>query len=83
TQHSTEVRSHQIAGCKSVRRTGSTSAYLSLEALDICTVDASGEKNLAGMAKLYSGRGKRTFAICDKRDGDNEAKIKAEVELVL
>ncbi|WP_245254632.1 transposase, partial [Paraburkholderia sp. LEh10] len=24
-QHSTEVRSHQIAGCKSVRRTGSTS----------------------------------------------------------
>ncbi|MEM5373559.1 transposase, partial [Paraburkholderia azotifigens] len=25
TQHSTEVRSHQIAGRKSVRRTGSTS----------------------------------------------------------
>jgi len=25
TQHSTEVRSHQIAGCKSVRGTGSTS----------------------------------------------------------
>ena len=59
-------------------------AYLSLEALGICTVvDASGEKNVSGLAKLYSGLGKRTFAICDRQDGDNEAKIKAEVELLL
>ncbi|BCG02610.1 ATP-dependent endonuclease (plasmid) [Paraburkholderia sp. PGU19] len=58
-------------------------AYFSLEALGICTVDASGEKNLAGMVKLYRGLGKRTFAICDKQDGDNEAKIKPQVELLL
>jgi len=57
--------------------------YFSLEALGICTVDAAGEKNVSGMAKLYSGLGKRTFAICDKQEGDNEAKIRAEVELLL
>ncbi|MBR8175782.1 ATP-dependent nuclease [Burkholderia ambifaria] len=57
--------------------------YFSLEALGICTVDASGEKNVSGMAKLYRGLGKRTFGICDKQDNENEAKIKAEVELLL
>ncbi|MFP3558564.1 AAA family ATPase [Paraburkholderia sp. SIMBA_049] len=61
----------------------SPDAYLSLEALGICTVDASGEKNVSGMAKLYNRLGKRTFAICDKQNGDNETKIKAEVELLL
>ncbi|MBN3767845.1 AAA family ATPase [Burkholderia sp. Ac-20365] len=57
--------------------------YTSLEALGVCTVDASGEKNVSGMAKLYRGLGKQTFAICDKQDHDSTAKIKAEVTLLL
>ncbi|MCR4470021.1 hypothetical protein [Burkholderia sp. SCN-KJ] len=35
------------------------------------------------MTKLYRGFGKRTFAACNKRDGDNEAKIKAEIKFLL
>jgi putative ATP-dependent endonuclease of OLD family len=57
--------------------------YRSLEALGICVVDADGEKNIPGMAKLYRELGKRTFALCDQQDAANQALIEAEVELLL
>lgn len=57
--------------------------YSSLEALGICVVDADGEKNIPGMAKLYRELGKRTFALCDQQDAANQALIEAEVEIML
>lgn len=58
--------------------------FSSLEALGICTVDAGGETNVAGTAKLYKSLGKQIFAICDFQDNDNnKALINAEVELLL
>lgn len=59
------------------------STYSSLEALGICTIDAGGEDNIPGMAKLYRELGKRTFAICDKQDDPNKTLIKAQVDLLL
>ena len=57
--------------------------YSSLEALGICVVDADGEKNIPGMAKLYRELGKRTFALCDQQDAASQALIEAEVEIML
>ena len=57
--------------------------YVSLEALGVCTVDASGEHNIPGMAQLYRGLGKLVFAICDKQDEDSKTLIEAQVELLL
>lgn len=57
--------------------------YSSLEALGICVVDANGENNIPGMAKLYRALGKRTFALCDQQDAANQAMIEAEVEILL
>ena len=57
--------------------------YSSLEALGVCIVDADGESNIPGMAKLYRELGKRTFAICDKQEENNKALIKEQVELLL
>jgi putative ATP-dependent endonuclease of OLD family len=57
--------------------------YSSLEALGICTVDAGSEKNIPGMAQLYRGLGKHTFAVCDKQDDGTKALIEAQVELLL
>lgn len=57
--------------------------YSSLEALGICTIDAGGDGNAAGMAELYRQLGKRTFALCDKQDDDAKAKIAAQVDLLL
>lgn len=57
--------------------------YSSLEALGICVVDADGEKNIPGMAKLYRELGKRTFALCDQQDAANQALIEAEVDILL
>lgn len=57
--------------------------YCSLEALGICVVDADGETNIPGMAKLYRDLGKRTFALCDKQEDGHKAMIEAEVELML
>lgn len=57
--------------------------YSSLEALGICVVDADGEKNIPGMAKLYQELGKRTFALCDQQDAANQVLIEAEVEIML
>ena len=58
-------------------------SYQSLEALGICIVDADGETNVPGMAKLYKALGKQTFAICDKQEEANKALIEAQVELLL
>jgi putative ATP-dependent endonuclease of OLD family len=58
-------------------------AYSSLEALGICTVDAGGEGDIPGMARLYKELGKRTFAVCDKQDDSNKVLIEAQVELLL
>ncbi|WP_025313387.1 ATP-dependent nuclease [Roseicyclus elongatus] len=57
--------------------------YSSLEALGICVVDADGEKNIPGMAKLYRELGKRIFALCDQQDAANKTLIEAEVDILL
>lgn len=56
--------------------------YASL-ALGVCVVDAGGETDIPGMAKLYRDLGKRTFAICDKKNNANKSLIEAQVELLL
>ena len=57
--------------------------YSPLEALGVCTVDADGEKNIPGMAKLYRTLGKRTFAICDNQEAINKKDIEENVDLLL
>lgn len=58
-------------------------AYLSLEALGVCIIDADGEKNLPGMAELYRKLGKRTFALCDKQTDEQKLLIEGQVDLLL
>jgi len=57
--------------------------YSSLEALGICTIDAGGEGDIPGIAKLYRELGKRTFAICDKQNEANKSLIEGQVDLLL
>lgn len=54
--------------------------YASLEALGICIIDAGSETQIADLAKLYAGLGKRVFGLCDQQVAAAEAAIKAEVE---
>ncbi|NQY97240.1 MAG: AAA family ATPase [Henriciella sp.] len=54
--------------------------YSSLESLGVAVVNASGENNIPGLAKMYSRLDKRTFAICDTQDAANKALIEAQVE---
>ncbi len=54
--------------------------YSSLEALGICTIDASGETNIADLARFYRNLGKQTWALCDRQNEANKALIEAEVE---
>lgn len=49
--------------------------YASLEALGICTIDAGGETQIADLAQLYRGLGKRTFGLCDKQSDQSKAAI--------
>ena len=58
-------------------------AYVSLEALGVCVVDAGGETAIPGIAKLYKGLEKKTFAICDKQSAANQALIEEQVDLLL
>lgn len=53
--------------------------YSSLEALGICTVDATGEGNIADLGKLYSGLGKTVYAVCDQQTVASQAAIEAAV----
>ena len=57
--------------------------YTSLEALGVCVVDAGGETAISGIAKLYKGLEKKTFAICDKQSDANWVLIEEQVDLLL
>jgi putative ATP-dependent endonuclease of the OLD family len=54
--------------------------YASVEALGICVINAGGESSIAGLASLYAGLGKRTFALCDKQTNQAKATIEAHVD---
>lgn len=54
--------------------------YASLEALGICIIDAGTESQIADLAGLYRGLGKRTFGLCDKQTDPAKAAIEAQVE---
>jgi putative ATP-dependent endonuclease of OLD family len=54
--------------------------YASLEALGICVIDAGSETQIADLAGIYKGLGKRTFGLCDKQADPAKADIEAQVE---
>lgn len=54
--------------------------YSSLEALGICTIDAGGDTQIADLSKFYRQLGKQVYAVCDKQESQDEAKIKTEVD---
>lgn len=54
--------------------------YSSVEALGVCVIDAGTESQIADLAKLYKGLGKRTFALCDKQTDEAKARIEPHVE---
>ncbi|WP_137387894.1 ATP-dependent nuclease [Rhodoligotrophos defluvii] len=54
--------------------------YASLEALGLCVIDAGSESQIADLALLYRGLGKRTFAVCDKQTDAAKMAIEAQVE---
>ena len=54
--------------------------YSSIEALGICIIDAGTESQIADLAALYKGLGKRTFGLCDKQTDVAKAAIEAQVE---
>jgi putative ATP-dependent endonuclease of the OLD family len=54
--------------------------YSSLEALGICTIDAGSETQIADLAALYRGLGKRTFGLCDKQSEPSKAAIETQVD---
>lgn len=54
--------------------------YASLEALGVCVIDAGTETQIADLAGLYKGLGKRTFGLCDKQTDPAKADIEAQVE---
>jgi len=54
--------------------------YTSIEALGICIIDAGTESQIADLAGLYKGLGKRTFGLCDKQTDPAKAVIEAQVE---
>ena len=56
--------------------------YVSLEALGICTIDAGTESQIADLAELYKGLGKRTFGLCDKQSAPAKAAIEAQVDML-
>lgn len=54
--------------------------YASVEALGICIIDAGTETQIADLAGLYKGLGKRTFGLCDKQTEPAKVAIEAQVE---
>lgn len=54
--------------------------YASVEALGICIIDAGTETQIADLAGLYKGLGKRTFGLCDKQTEPAKVSIEAQVE---
>ncbi len=57
-----------------------SATYSSIEALGICIIDAGTESQIADLAGLYKGLGKRTFGLCDKQTDPAKAAIEAQVE---
>src|SRR5260221_2845415 len=57
-----------------------SSKYVPLEALGICTIDAGSETQIADLAGLYRGLGKKTFGLCDKQSDESKAAIETQVD---
>lgn len=74
----TEAASFPVAARRLAELNPAT--YASLEALGVCVIDAGTESQIADLAALYKGLGKRTFAICDKQTAVAQAAIEAQVE---
>lgn len=55
-------------------------SYVSLEALGVCVINAGTESQIADLAGLYRGLGKRTFGLCDKQTDPAKALIEAQVD---
>jgi putative ATP-dependent endonuclease of OLD family len=73
----TEAMSFPVAARKLAEL--NPTAYRSLEALGICTIDAGAESQVAVLAGLYRELGKTTFGLCDKQDAASQAAIEAKV----
>lgn len=54
--------------------------YAPVEALGVCIIDAGTESQIADLAGLYTGLGKRVFALCDKQSDQAKAAIEAQVD---
>ena len=74
----TEAASFPVAARRLAELNPAT--YASVEALGICVIDAGTESQIADLAALYKGLGKRTFAICDHQTAAAQAAIEAQVE---
>src|SRR5690606_37228564 len=74
----TEAASFPVAARRLAELNPAT--YASVEALGVCVIDAGTESQIADVAALYKGLGKRTFAICDKQTAVAQAAIEAQVE---
>jgi len=74
----TEATSFPVAARRLAELNPAT--YTSVEALGICVIDAGSETQIADLAGLYSGLGKRTFALCDKQSDEAKSAIEAQVE---
>lgn len=74
----TEATSFPVAARRLAELNPAT--YASVEALGVCVIDAGTETQIADLAGLYRGLGKRTFALCDKQSDAATAAIEAQVE---
>ncbi len=50
--------------------------YSPLEALGICTIDAGSDSKISALGTLYMDLQKHVYAVCDKQEEVNEAKIR-------
>ena len=57
--------------------------YSSIESLGVCIINAGGETNIPGIAKLYRDLGKTVVGLCDSQGEDNKVKIDEQVSLLL
>jgi putative ATP-dependent endonuclease of OLD family len=74
----TEATSFPVAARRLAELNPAT--YASVEALGVCVIDAGTETQIADLAGLYKGLGKRTFALCDKQSDAATAAIEAQVD---
>lgn len=54
--------------------------YASLEALGVCTIDAGGDSNIIGLARLYRSLGKYVVALCDRQPDAVKEDLEKEVD---